>query len=579
MTPRYRGFVLAGTVTLFIVGAIAPVYGHQHTAPWLLESELDNGLFVEVRHPRVIRSPRPFDVSVVVNNLLAEGEVVVTGVRYDLPGAFDTVRHRRRHVLAEKRADYRRYKRIQRELRGATERRDRRAVRRLRAESRSHLARIASGVFRDRQTVEASYIPEVGSRVEISVEVDVVERGVPRTLRRRIEILVHPPLPAGSDGSWFSGDQHLHTAFSIDAFFLDGTTELLADYAATAQTVGLDWIVVTDHTNVRFLLWYRPWMFAIGELAAKKFRDNRDYLVLQGQEMAVGSLGRFGESAHLLVYPHKVDSTGFIPNPCSGLIANHVNCEPEQVILDRVNDNGGISFIAHPFDAAPLLFAAWDQQSDAQGWAGLEIFNSRAAVVDSGDEKSIDWWHELLNEIEPPQDGLLSERPDFPTRFPVGIGNSDAHQPGHIGNTFTYARLPGVLAGNGMLPREDVMDAFVAGRLVASNGPLVFGEVNGAGVGEVAMLLPGSNQLAVTLQTTPEFGLVGDYTITVLVNGSPRAVVPLSGSSSFETTIVLEDLLAPPDKFVTIRARCDSCSGEALANPIWLEFPTATATE
>ena len=65
MTPRYRAFVLAGTATLFIVGAIAPVYGHQHTAPWLSESDLDNGLFVEVRHPRVIQSPdgnreRPF---------------------------------------------------------------------------------------------------------------------------------------------------------------------------------------------------------------------------------------------------------------------------------------------------------------------------------------------------------------------------------------------------------------------------------------------------------------------------------------------------------------------------------------
>ena len=67
MTPRYRAFVLAGTATLFIVGAIAPVYGHQHTAPWLSESDLDNGLFVEVRHPRVIQSPdgsreRPFSL-------------------------------------------------------------------------------------------------------------------------------------------------------------------------------------------------------------------------------------------------------------------------------------------------------------------------------------------------------------------------------------------------------------------------------------------------------------------------------------------------------------------------------------
>ena len=256
-----------------------PVYGHQHTAPWLSERDLDDGLYVEVGHPRVIRSPLPFDVSVIVNNLLTEGEVVVTGVRYDLPGAFDTVRHRRRHVLADRRADYQRYKRIQRELRGATERRDRRAVRRLHVESRSRLARIASGAFRDRQTVEASYIPEVGSSVDISVEVDLVERGVPRTLRRRIEIPVHLPLPTGTDGSWFSGDQHLHTAVSIDAFFLYGTAELLTDYAATAQIVGLDWVVITDHSNVRFLLWYRPWMFAIGERAAKRFRDDRDYLV------------------------------------------------------------------------------------------------------------------------------------------------------------------------------------------------------------------------------------------------------------------------------------------------------------
>jgi hypothetical protein len=124
------------------------------------------------------------------------------------------------------------------------------------------------------------------------------------------------------------------------------------------------------------------------------------------------------------------------------------------------------------------------------------------------------------------------------------------------------------------------MDAFVNGRCVASNGPLVFGQINGAGTGEVAIVSAIQNQLAVTLQTTSEFGPVGDYKITVLVNGLERSVIPPSGSPDYQTTIVLQNLLGPPDKFVTLRAeRADSIGGapsgvvfQAIANPIWLEF-------
>jgi hypothetical protein len=124
------------------------------------------------------------------------------------------------------------------------------------------------------------------------------------------------------------------------------------------------------------------------------------------------------------------------------------------------------------------------------------------------------------------------------------------------------------------------MDAFVNGRCVASNGPLVFGQINGAGTGEVAIVSAIQNQLAVTLQTTPEFGPVGDYKVTVLVNGVERAVIPPSGSPDYQTTIELDNLLGPPDKFVTLRAErvnsSNSASGgvvfQAIANPIWLEF-------
>ena len=562
-------------------------FGHQHTAPWLDESTLDRGLYIEVRHPRVIRSPRSFEISVLVNNLLGEEPVTVREVRYSLPGAFDKVTHPRRHDLASKRTAYRRYKTILEQMQHAGERKDRVSVDRLRNESRLSLRDIAARAFRDSQRVDAGYRAEVGRVMNLAVELDVVEAGRPRTIRRDIEIPIQPPLPDGTDGSWFAGDQHLHTAYSIDAFLLEGTHESVTQFAVTAQTIGLDWIIITDHTNLDFLVWYKPYLFALGEAKARTYRDQNDYLVLQGQEMGIGSPGSFGEAAHLLAYPRAEDSTGFLPNPCPGLIFGHAKCESEQVILDRVNDNGGIGFIAHPFDSVPFFYAPWDRNSDAVGWAGLEIFNSDVGGLGNSDPQAIEWWHQLLDEIPPPREGRLADRPDYPTRFPVGIGNSDAHQPARIGNTFSYAHLPGVIHGGGMVPRQEVMSAFVEGRLVASNGPLAYGEIQGAGTGGVAVIPSGLNQITVTLQTTPEFGPVSDYELSIFVNGTLRRTVPPDSDNDFQRTVVVDEVFSNPDKFVTIASRRIQCSGcssselrfTSLANPIWLELSTPAAAE
>jgi hypothetical protein len=517
-----------------------------------------------------------------MNNLTGTGPVSVREVRYSLPGAFDNVSHPHRQTLLSKRVAYRRYKTILQEMQGAGLRRDRGSVERLRNESRMRLLDIATGAFRDRQRVDAGSIPEVGRVMNLTVEVDVAEGGRIRTIRRDVAIPVEPLLPDG-DGSWFAGDQHLHTAYSIDAFFLNGTLDNVAQYAATAQTIGLDWAIITDHTNLNFLVWYHPFLFTLGEMQAQNFRNFHDYLVLQGQEMGVGSLGSFGEAAHLLAYPRSVDSTGFLPNPCPSFPAGHLNCEPEQVVIDRVNDNGGIGFIAHPFDSTFLFYAPWDQNSDAVGWAGLEIFSSDSGFLKPTDQHAIAWWHQLLDQIPPPQGGQLADRPDYPTRFPVGLGNSDAHQPSLIGNTFTYARLPGVRHGTGMVPREDLMSAFVDGRVVASNGPLAYGEIGEAGTGGVAVISTGENQINLTLETTPEFGPAGDYAIKVFVNGVEREVVPPDGSPGFTRTAAVNEVFSPNDKFVTVVAQRVQCEGGcpheelrfvSLANPIWLELTT-----
>jgi hypothetical protein len=149
----------------------------------------------------------------------------------------------------------------------------------------------------------------------------------------------------------------------------------------------------------------------------------------------------------------------------------------------------------------------------------------------------------------------------------VGIGDSDAHTIMDIGNTFTYARL-------GELSRPGIMDGFVSGRCVASNGPLGFGTLNGAGPGEVATGVGvGANTIEVTLESTPEFGPVGDYEIAILVDGVARVVLPPSGMPGSSAVFVVDNLmLGPEDGFVNVFATSSVGPARSLANPIWLQF-------
>jgi hypothetical protein len=266
-----------------------------------------------------------------------------------------------------------------------------------------------------------------------------------------------------------------------------------------------------------------------------------------------------------LAYPRSVDSTGFLPNPCSGLIFNHVNCEPEQIIIDRVNAAGGIGFIAHPYDSGALSYSEWDFDNGATGWAGFEIFNDSSGIFGEDDLRAVGKWFELLAAIPAPVAGELPERSQFPTRFPVGLGSSDAHEPGLVGSTFTYCRLVETT-------REAVMDAFVHGRCVASNGPLAFVSLNGAGVGDVALVSGSSNTLEVSVQTTPEFGPVGDYTLALFANGVLAGAIPPSGSMEYSVTLVFENLSFDPDvRFLNLVAVSSDGSRLAITNPIWLE--------
>ena len=592
-----RGIVGSVSSALFAVLAAAPIaQAHNHQPPWLDESTLDGGVHVAINHARVIRAPGPVDITVTLRNIAGAGDVVVQNIRYR--AADDDIAETRQfaRTLPTRRAEFLLYKAAFADMHACSHTGNTAGVRQLARECRNLLQTIAAEALTDHYRVPATRVPsEPGTRFHTTVEIALIQDGHHRTIRRDVDIPVQPPLPTGTEISrtwtydvptqtlspddrlslienapWHAGDQHLHTTYSLDALALEGTTENVADYASAAELIGLDWIIVTDHSNVHASWggtdYYTPEQFAEGTAQAAAYSAANPLLALYGEEMGAGQTGLLALPSHYLAYPYADDSTGYLANPSSGLVFGLANCEPEQTIIDRINAAGGFGFIAHPFDSGALAFAEWDFGNGATGWSGLEIWSDTNGQIKTTDDQALAEWYNLLNGISAPQQGHLATRPGFPNAFPVGLGNSDAHVPELIGSTFTYAWMPTV-------SREQVTEALSAGRCVASNGPLLSAEINGARIGEVALLLADDNDLDLTLTTTAEFGPVGDYSVALHVNGVVRALIPPTDDPGFSMNVRLDGLnLTAPDKFVTLRADSTDDSFHALTNPIWLQF-------
>jgi hypothetical protein len=327
-----------------------------------------------------------------------------------------------------------------------------------------------------------------------------------------------------STGTWFAGDQHLHANLSLDAAVLHGTDATAADYADVARAMGLDWIILTDHSNIHAWWfgtdYYTQAQFESGKAMATQYRQSQDWHLFYSLEMGLGQTGFWDLASHMLAYPLLNEDAPFLENPSSGLVFGHAECESEQTIINRINANGYLGFIAHPFSEGSLTYAKWNWDNGATGWAGFELWSSDVGIFADIDAQSVGKWHSLLNEISPPSGGELADRPNFPTPFPVGIGNSDAHEPGLIGATFTYALL------NDGLTYEGIANGFLEGTFVASNGPLLTAAVNTATIGGVAILPNGHAVLEVSLYSTEEFGSADDFDVTVIVNGETRHIIP-----------------------------------------------------
>lgn len=190
----------------------------------------------------------------------------------------------------------------------------------------------------------------------------------------------------------YIGALHIHSVFS------DGSGEV-ADIAAFADEVGLDFIVLTDHNTLRALKegfegWYGKTLLLVGcEINDK---ENKNHYLALG-----------------------------IENTFSTRL-------PAVEIVRNVRKAGGIGFIAHPHEKRssmkehpPYPWTEWDIDE----FDGIEIWNHMSEWMEglTEENKYQCFIHPLKSIISPPQE-TLRVWDELNTKRPVpAIGGVDAH--------------------------------------------------------------------------------------------------------------------------------------------------------
>lgn len=192
---------------------------------------------------------------------------------------------------------------------------------------------------------------------------------------------------------------HIHSCYS------DGR-KTHSEIADDAIACGLDAIIITDHN------------IYVNGIDGYYFRDDKKVLVIVGEE--IHDTNRIPQKNHLLGIGINHSHTRFAKSP--------------QGLIDSLNAVNGLSFIAHAYDPALLIFGeenlSWEDWS-ITGFTGLEIWNNLSELKIRTQK--------LLRVIffaffpaflakEPPiqirtiWDALLTKGSRI-----VGIGGSDAH--------------------------------------------------------------------------------------------------------------------------------------------------------
>jgi len=366
---------------------------------------------------------------------------------------------------------------------------------------------------------------------------------------------------------WISGDYHLHAQPSVDSAFE------LPDRITAAAAEGLDLAVATDHN---FITDYRPELTRLG-LAP--------YLqTMVGLEMTTLEIGHFNG------FPLRYDA-----GPITKGAFEWSGQKPDQ-IFDNIRARGAYSpeetvvQVNHPRDAIlgyfnqyhydpdlgiptdnPSLFLAppmgreFDTAAFSLNFDALEIYNGKHfELIRTYRVPLVLPPPPLPAMFSPPGEVLRDDRGSV--AFPGGMddwftlidqgkrftatANSDSHDlEDETGYPRTYTRVTNDTPGN--IPELDIVRAMKSQDAMLTNGPLLFVQANGKGMGETAAASGGKVTLTVEATAASWIDLTE---VTIIVNG--KTVETLRKTREELARFDIE-IPVTRDSFIIVEARGD----------------------
>jgi hypothetical protein len=309
--------------------------------------------------------------------------------------------------------------------------------------------------------------------------------------------LAQQALPLGRDtGSaeprrWFYGDTHYHSAYTNDIKEFGGA---VAEARKAGQAIGLDWLVVTDHScdlNAEDDGYggMERWDRLKADVASPQLSDEQFRLIL-GEEITL--LGSAGSPLHMLAFGSMENMVegAFLPAGATNFLAELARAAIETILLasqgyphntpERLFGEmhsleqvltalrkETLVFAAHPYDVAQVPPARWGEDDLSQPrLTGYEFWNGRIRVkgrhtynpfdldawkdveaLGKADAARIAKLKRLARERWDPQlrRGVWEWQPgdERPTWRPVFVGGGDAHCDFnyHVGWAWDYRRF------------------------------------------------------------------------------------------------------------------------------------------
>ncbi|MBQ8683693.1 MAG: CehA/McbA family metallohydrolase [Clostridia bacterium] len=388
-----------------------------------------------------------------------------------------------------------------------------------------------------------------------------------------------------SGPGWYRGDSHSHSKYSDGA----GT---IAQNSESAYTKGLSWLYSTDHNNID------QWKESA---AVNASYVNGDFFNIGGIEYTTENRGhslgfRLDHEAMEEDYPGK----GFWNGGwrISGLGSSY---QDYQDVIDYNNAMGGIFYAAHPNDYVKIyenvVYRFYDVYN-VTGMTGVEVWNAARHIKHPTNQGAFKIWD------------TLNVRGDKL----FGISNSDGHGLPAIGAN----HIKGYLTD---LSVENIDNLLESGHYYGTNGPDVYIDVNGVGMGDILKIKTDSVNgkitvraqddnyplTKVTLYKLHETGTISDKAAEVIEkdcsgNGAywmcdtntyvdTKEVLKewdLTGQNVYSFSEVVELTINDDDFFRVevesekntfydgfVSANADNI-GFAYSNPVWVEKMTAT---